>query len=371
MSELEYLPDYPISKLKFDETNPNELTESDNQANKKFLEIEGNLKMVLIDQNDLVVDGSHFVKNLLDKGDTTIPVFRKHFKDDIERKMVRQFINYGPRGKPVKSKQVEEILAIFNSKEYENFLQVMNKTKDEHLVFLEGKLPPQLQDDANIQTPKTTTVKPGDIYELNNHRLMCGDSLNENHIVSLLNGKKPRLVFTDPPYDLKKYDYLFPFFESLENIEVLIFNDDKGTKELCQDSRYGKFLINFFLIWFNSPSKYSNQPMMSHRIISHFRKGKSNFKNLHDAFGTVHEVVLSKSGFTRQDKPLEIPKKFIIHYTSEDESVVDLFGGSGSTLIACEVLQRQCFMMEKDPLRVDVIIKRWEKGTHDSAKKIN
>ena len=162
-----------------------------------------------------------------------------------------------------------------------------------------------------------------------------------------------------------------PFFESLENIEVLIFNDDRGTKELCQDSRYGKFLINFFLIWFNSPSRYSNQPMMSHRIISHFRKGKSNFKNLHDAFGTVHEVVLSKSGFTRQDKPLEIPKKFIIHYTSEDESVVDLFGGSGSTLIACEVLQRQCFMMEKDPLRVDVIIKRWQKCTHDSAKKIN
>lgn len=70
-------------------------------------------------------------------------------------------------------------------------------------------------------------------------------------------------------------------------------------------------------------------------------------------------------------KPIAIPSRAIQNSTNEGENVVDLFGGSGSTLIACEQLNRQCFMMELDPRYVDVIINRWETFTGQKAVKLN
>jgi len=107
--------------------------------------------------------------------------------------------------------------------------------------------------------------------------------------------------------------------------------------------------------------------MMSHRLLSHYRKGKSNFQNLHDAFATIHEIVLRKDGLTPQEKPLDLPRKFIVHYTKPEEQVLDLFGGSGSTMMACQIAGRNCLTMEKDPGVCDVIIKRWEDYTHEKA----
>jgi DNA modification methylase len=70
-------------------------------------------------------------------------------------------------------------------------------------------------------------------------------------------------------------------------------------------------------------------------------------------------------------KPLELLKKPVQHASKQDDIVLDLFGGSGSTLIACEQLNRKCFMMELDPKYIDVIIKRWENMTGQKAEKIN
>ena len=110
--------------------------------------------------------------------------------------------------------------------------------------------------------------------------------------------------------------------------------------------------------------------MLSHRLLSHYRKGKSHFRNLHDAFGTLQEVTLRKDGLTRHEKPLNLPKSFINHYTMPGETVLDLFGSSGSTLIAAEYLGRKCLMMELNPAYCDVIVKRWETFTGETAKKI-
>jgi len=181
-------------------------------------------------------------------------------------------------------------------------------------------------------------------------------------------GKQPRLILTDPPYDMKEYDYFKPFFEAQQNIEVLIMMDDHGSKELCL--RYHKYFVGNFVLVFNAPSKFPNQPMNSHRLICHYRKGRTNFQNLHDAFGTVHNMVLAKTGLIKQEKPIELPKRFIIHYTRLGEIVLDLFGGSGSTLIACESAGRVCYTMEIDPKHVDYIIQRWEDLTHKEAIKV-
>jgi len=237
----------------------------------------------------------------------------------------------------------------------------MNKPKDEFLAFISNDT--SLYGDSRAKKPsEKPKTKPGQIYKLGNHRVMCGDSLEENDVAQLLESDSPRLLLTDPPYDLKKFSYMAPFFETFQDIEMLIFSDDHGTAKMILD--YEKFFKGFYVIYFNSPSRYPNQPMMSHRLISHYRKGKSSFQNLRDAFPTIHEVVLRKDGLVRQEKPLDLPRKFISHYTKPEEQVIDLFGGSGSTMIACEQLGRNCLTMELDPGVVDAIVARWKELTH-------
>ena len=240
---------------------------------------------------------------------------------------------------------------------------------DEYQVFLEDNEKMELPEDAIPPIPKSTKIKPGDIFQCGDHFVMCGDSLNKEDIEKLLNGITPRVIFTDPPYDMPHYDYLLDFFETLRDIEVLILIDDKGTKELL--NRYDKYFIGFYVITFNSPSRFSNQPMISHRLINHFRKGKSMFQNLHDAFGTVQELVLRKDGVTRHEKPLVFVKNFIVHYSKPGDIILDIFGSSGSTMIACEYSQRICYTMEKDPLIVEVMLKRYEDFSKKKIKKIS
>jgi len=236
----------------------------------------------------------------------------------------------------------------------------MNKQKDELLLLL-GNNDKTFKDPESSTEPVKSIAKQGQMYAIGNHRIMCGDATSSEDVLKLLESDTPRLMFTDPPYDLKEYEYIMPFLESFQDIEVLVMHGDHGTADMLQ--LYYKYFIGFYVITFNSPSRYPNQPMMSHRLITHYRKGKSNFQNLHDAFETIHQMSLRKDGLVRQEKPMELPRKFIMHYTLPGEMVIDLFGGSGSTMLACEQLGRNCLTMEKDPGVVDKIIKRFEDFT--------
>lgn len=112
-------------------------------------------------------------------------------------------------------------------------------------------------------------------------------------------------------------------------------------------------------------------PMTGHDLIAYFRTGKSTMKNLHDAFSTHIKINKRKDREHRHEKKLELPSNFIQHYTNENQKVLDVFGGSGSTLIACEQLNRQCYMMELDPHNCDIIIKRFEEFSNEKTNKIN
>ena len=370
IKQFEVIPDYDYTKLKKDEDNPNILVGSDKESHEKSLVERGQLGIVLIDQNDLIINGTHTWEKCIKDGNTTGPVIKKTYKNDVERRIDRQIMNYGPRGVPDKVKQQEEILKIYSSNGLDNFVKLMNKPKDEYLAMIANSTT-VFPDIPEVSIAAKPTTKHGQIYVLNKHRVMCGDSTNPNDVLTLLESDTPRLLYTDPPYDLEEYNYLKPFLESFQNIEVLIWNDDKGTIHLLRD--YFKFFVNFFVIKLNSSgvAAWGNQPRSEHRLVTHFRKGKSNFQNLRDAFGTVHEFILRKDGIIRHEKPLEIPRRFIIHYTKPGELIIDLFGGAGSTLIAAEQLGRNCLMMEKDPLNVDKIVKRWESMTHQEAELIH
>lgn len=246
-------------------------------------------------------------------------------------------------------------------------------------------------DDFDIELPVEPKSKLGDIYQLGNHRLMCGDSTKIEDVEKLMNGNKADMVFTDPPYG---YKYQSNFREKTEKFDVLI-NDDKILDfiPIIKNINTGfVFVCTAWEVldkWIPLFKKYYD---LSNMII--WDKGGGGLGDLKHTFLTDYEVILCSNNdreitgkrlgsvwsivkdsaneyIHATQKPVELAATAIKNVTNKNEVVLDVFGGSGSTLIACEQLERKCYMMELDPKYVDVIIERWEQYTCKKAVLLN
>lgn len=219
-----------------------------------------------------------------------------------------------------------------------------------------------------------TKCKYGDIWELENHRLMCGDSFKEENIKKLCNNVKADLVIMDPPFDMEKDEWISNLKFSKEGCPKFLLASDKQTVRISNkipDFRHFIIHDRVSAVMINS-----NMPMSKHTMISFFCKNPGkHFRNLKDYFTTIIECNRNykdneeKEG-SKMGKPVIIPKKLIEHYTKEEDVVLSLFGGGGSDLIACEMLNRVCYINEIIPEQCDIIISRWEQFTGKKANKI-
>lgn len=230
--------------------------------------------------------------------------------------------------------------------------------------------------------------KPGDVWELGDHRLMCGDSTDSEAVAKLMDGKKADMVFTDPPYG---YEYE----RHIENPRFeMIMNDDKILDFFPQVSSFVRgfvFVCTMWKVldkWIPLFKKYFP---LSNMLI--WDKGGGGLGDLTTTFSSDYEIILcshnkgqitgkrlgsiwrinkdSGTGYSHPtQKPVALSAMAISAVTIEGDSVLDLFGGSGTTLIAAEQLGRKCYMMELDPHYCDVIIARWEKLTGREAVKL-
>ena len=264
-----------------------------------------------------------------------------------------------------------------------------------------------VEDDFDEEPPAEPKSKYGDIYKLGRNRLMCGDSTKIEDVEKLMDGCKADMVFTDPPYGMhldadfsdlldkkmleqkgikrgKKYEKIIGDNEDFKNElietifsnfgyckEIFVWGGDYFP-ELLKDYKKGNFIV-----W----DKKSNEGMEKHNldrtITSSFELCWSKNKHKKDivrclwvsAFGTEQEFDHKRHHPTQ--KPTKLSRWFLEKYGKENDLVVDLYGGSGSTLIACEQTNRRCFMMELSPNYVDVIINRWEQFTGQKAVKLN
>ena len=223
-------------------------------------------------------------------------------------------------------------------------------------------------------------IKQGDIYELGRHRLMCGDCTDEESVKKLLNNEEIEMSFIDPPYGL---DYEYNSYKDIEGAEYLAFCD----KWFQLLEKYSKF--NFITAgwkyneyWIKKGPKdifyWLSRNKQTGGKLSHFRKIEPIF-----LFGSLPKKVrydLDYFDFNsdRLDglrdlhtcpKPVKFVESAINVITKKN--VLDLFLGSGTSLIACENLNKNCFGMELDPKYIDVIIQRFENYTKIKAKKIN
>jgi DNA modification methylase len=252
--------------------------------------------------------------------------------------------------------------------------------------------------DVDAAIPEIPIAKRGDVWQLGRHRLMCGDSTVSSDVDKLMNGNKADMVFTDPPYGLDysggrtqvvkekmygklKNDNLQN--EQLGNLIEQVFNFNKAEADIyiCVSPIVQKPFLDFIvkqdrkidavIVW---DKKNAGLGYMAYRrqcefILfikgSEFKKGdKSDF----DLWSISKDNTSNYLHGTQ--KPIAISSRAINNSSKQDDLIADYFGGSGSTLIACEQTNRICYMMELDEKYCDVIIKRWESFTGKKAELI-
>lgn len=247
-------------------------------------------------------------------------------------------------------------------------------------------------------------AKLGDIYQLGNHRLMCGDSTNTDDVGKLMNGEKADMVFTDPPYGVSASGGRSQTKDKLGM--KAIANDELRNNDLT------KFLSDFIKVmkYKDSASIYicypwATQKEFTEAILNNNLKiknciiwdkkvfGLNGFKGYRPQYEMIYfcckedfewygdkaqsniwqisrEIKREEQGNHPTPKPIELICKALKNSSKQEDIILDVFGGSGSTLIACEQLNRKCYMMELDPHYIDVIIKRWEDYTGNKAVKL-
>jgi site-specific DNA-methyltransferase (adenine-specific) len=258
-------------------------------------------------------------------------------------------------------------------------------------------------------------AKLGDIYQLGNHRLMCGDSTSEEDVEKLMSGETIKCVFTSPPYNMNANMYA-NYKDNLESNEYIDFNLKviKNIKKhlkgfLFWNISYNKNSRNEFLIIANKICELLNfkemiiwnkkkaTPIRSNEILTRTyediflyetdEENRCEIINLYESergllynkernkiIKNYWEISVDNNTQLNNHKacfPVKLPAQAIELTTNENDIVMDCFGGSGSTLIACEQLNRKCYMMELDPKYVDVIINRWETFTGNKAVLLN
>ena len=246
-------------------------------------------------------------------------------------------------------------------------------------------VPGEIEEDEVPEPPKEPITKPGDLWILGRHRLMCGDSTSIDDVGKLMNGKKADLVYTDPPYGVN-------YKSNMSNRFDVLKNDDGFLDFIPCLLEYSKQNIHWY-IW-TSHNVYPTWREMFNDYYKHtviWYKGGGGMGDLEGNYASDYEMALfchfgrkelngKRSGAVWEiqkdnngsyvhptQKPIALAAKALKHSSNPNEIVLDLFGGSGSTLIACEQLNRTCYMMELDPVYCDVIVQRWENFTGQKA----
>jgi DNA modification methylase len=249
------------------------------------------------------------------------------------------------------------------------------------------------------EAPEEPVTKLGDLWVLGDHRLLCGDSTSLTEVERLMDGKKADMVFTDPPYGVAyKGGHNNKKRQQIENDAL----EGKDLTALFYDALITAVTVTTdqapFYVWFASGKSvetfaaFAQLPLKLRAVIQWYkvRSGLGAFMSQYipncepciyaykagcspQWFGPTDEKTVwelqkeSRNEYHPTQKPVELPERAISNSIKKAQHILDLFGGSGSTLIACEKTGRHARLMELDPRYCDVIVKRWEDFTGKKA----
>jgi len=249
----------------------------------------------------------------------------------------------------------------------------------------------EVQEDEVPEPPADPITKPGDLWLLGKHRLLCGDSTKAEDVERLMAGAKAGIVFTDPPYGIEfqsNFRTKTPQFEKIANddrvldIAPVLLNIMSGNSAayVCTrwdvyhewQKRLQSFAIKNCVVWYKRGGglgDLDNCYLPNHEFIIVAHNGTAPLRGKRHA--DVWEI--GRDSVTAYDhptqKPVGLPALAIESHSDAGCVVADLFLGSGTTLIAAEQLGRKCYGMEISPAYCDVVVKRWETLTGQKAKR--
>lgn len=242
-------------------------------------------------------------------------------------------------------------------------------------------------EDAVPEAPEQPVTVEGDVWILGNHRLMCGDSTSIDAVETLLEGRKAQMVHTDPPYGVEYQSNMrtkSAKFEVLKNDDA--FLDIAPVIDACSEGWV--FVWTSWKVLTKWLDQFESFGYPTNQVI--WYKPGGGIGDLKRTFASDYETALvwhrgaeltgkrigsvwkvSKDGATEYlhptQKPVALAEEALDKTTKQGWLVLDLFGGSGSTLIACEKTGRHACLMELDPKYCDVIINRWQEFTGKEA----
>lgn len=379
-----------LSDLVPTENNPRQIKKDDFERLKKSVQSFPqmlDIREIVVDENNRILGGHQRVKALLANGEKEVNVKVVEGLSEEEKRefVIRDNIQNGEWDFDVLANEWDDL-----------------PLDDWGIELPIADIEEEIVEDEAPEPPAEPKSKLGEIYQLGEHRLMCGDATNPEMMKELMGGGLADLYLTDPPYNVDYTDghenerkimndhfdtdeecgkrLWLPAFENARSncndcCSVYCFMPQGGTHMMMMMMMMAKagWNVKHELIWKKqsivlnrADYNYQHEPFMYGWNKTHKFYGKGEFKNT--SVWEIDRPTKSKEHPTM--KPIKLLTEILMNATQKGDSVLDNFGGSGSTLIACEQTGRKCYMMELDPHYVDVIIERWENLTGGKAELI-
>jgi len=393
-----------LSELKNWEDNPRTISEEKFDELVSSVDELGNFGPLVINTDGTVIAGNQRLRVAQKLGETEVEVSvpeRKLTEEEIKKIGIISNKHLGEWDMDKLANEFEDVL---NDLGFDDLLPEVIEEVEEDDYEEPEKLP--------------SKVKLGDVWQLGRHRLVCGDATSIDDVEKLMGKESIKCIFTSPPYNMGS-DLYKHYSDNKKSEEYIQFNLDvvNGWRKWLdgylfwnisynKNSRWEFLEIMYriaketglkfleLIVW----DKKTATPITSKRQMTRVYEDilvvgeEENIRNDFEMIGMTtnrSDVFMNKrtgrtmtnywrigtsgtqiKGLHEACYPLELPARAIDLVTKEGEIVADTFGGSGSTLIACEQTNRVCYMMELDEHYCDVIIDRWEKLTGEEAKKL-
>jgi len=393
-----------LSELHNWDKNPRTITKEGLERLKKQITKLGQYKPLLITEDGTVLGGNMRLKAYQELGVNEVWV--SVVDAPTEGKKIEYALSDNDRVGKYEGDQLSDLIGNFPEVEWNDYAvdikepQLVSDIMDQYREVEEDEVPEVKEGEAES--------KLGEVYTLGRHRLMCGDATKIEDVEKLMNGQKADLCYTDPPYGVSyeektrsianqrkeflpvKNDELGKdalskiVFPAFQNIATMLKEGGCYYISSPQGGELGLMMMmmmrdagieaRHMIVWAKDAPvfsmgrldyDYQHEPILYGWRGGHQHYGNGKYKS---SLWNIPRPKDSKLHPTM--KPIELIVNIINNSSKQDDIVLDLFGGSGSTLIACEQTNRTCFCLEIDNHYVDVIIKRWMKFTGKRAYKI-
>ena len=382
-----------INKLKLSEYNPRKDLQPDDSEYKKIkksIEEFGYVDPLIVNKDCTVIGGHQRLKVLKELGFSDIDCVVVDLSKSKEKALNIALNKIQGDWDLFKLKN---LLSEIDTGEFDIEITGFDENEIEDLMTQFYVPEENEKDDEVPEVPEEPITKLGYLYKLGEHRLLCGDATKIEDVEKLMNGQKADMVFTDPPYGID-LDTDWTKLKRSNKLKQRIGKGVKGHKYkpvIGDDKKFNFKDFNWLDIeeqfWWGADYYCQDLPYNGSWIIWDKRLNE----NMDKVMGNPFEVLWSKKKHRKEiirnawtgaygfhedtktrihptQKPIKVCSFVLMKYSNENQIVLDLFGGSGSTLIACEKLNRKCYMMEIDPMYCDVIVKRWEDYTGKKAE---